>query len=626
MVILIRATNYDDRGYPRRFHFGVLPSNSLAALNSLTIQALDEIIRDKSLPIEYSLIKVFDDSVWSQRVSDPEKLVRRYQDGHTLVVVGLVGVQTNQFPRARDLAVRFQKAGAQVVIGGFHVSGSIAALYDGIGAGDPSRQDIPCPHIMPPEIQQLMDGGVIVCCGESENSWRVILKDIILKRHKSFYHGDYPDLTDAPLPQYPPNYFRRFATPISTLDFSRGCPFKCKFCTVINVQGRTLRTRDPRAILDKIRKICEQNGSIKLFVTDDNFARNPHWEEILDGLIILRREGYNISFICQVDSASYFLPEFLEKLRDAGCSQAFCGIESVNPLNLEQAGKRQNKIDEYRALCDALHQHGIIAHAGYIIGFKADTRESILRDVQTLKEMGFDQVSFFIWTILPGSEDYARAVAAGTVMDNDFNKFDSAHAMVEHPNMTKAELEKTLRLCYKEFYRSRHMINVLRRLPKQSFWGMLLGFLWYRNSMLGELAHPMVCGFGSACSRGEMRPGNPKESLPAFWLRKSWFKLRYAGCLLREFYIFQYVYFESTKKPDTGKIADRRESWFKKTFRLEPSRQWLNDFWIKYGRQKWSLLWKPQWHWRMIPHAITEIVYSWKFWRILKAGKNKMTK
>ena len=629
VVLLVRATNYDDRGYPRRFRRGVLPSNSLAALNSLTMEALDNIIRDPALPIKYSRIEVFDDSVWSQRVDNPGKLVKKYDDGKTIVVVGLVGVQSNQFARARDLIYEFQKAGAQTVIGGFHVSGSIATLHDGIGANDRTREGVPCPRKMPEEIQDLMDGGTIICAGEGENVWQEILTDIIQEKGRPLYRSGYPDLSSVPLPQYPPKYFEGFSTIMTTFDFSRGCPFGCSFCTVINVQGRRLRSRDPKRIMTSIRQTCERDGGIKIFITDDNFFRNPHHDEILDGLIDLRNRGYRINFMCQVDSTIYRTPEFVEKLSAAGCSQVFVGIESVNPANLELVGKKQNDAEQYATLCDLLHRHGVIVHAAYIIGFDNDTKESIMSDVKTLQRVGFDQTTFFILTPLPGSEDHVRAVVAGKEMDRDFNRFESMHCVTDHQNMTRAELERSLYNCYREFYRSAHMINVLKRTSKENYWGMFLCFLWYRNSMLNEKVHPMMCGFMSVRQRKEMRPGNAKEGLIKFLAKESWIKIKYFGLVLKEFYIFQHTYFESKRQtgdePSTTKISGIRD-WFKKTFTLKPSRKWLNDFWIKYGRQKWSLFWKPQWHWRMIPHAISEAVYTWRFWKIFKSSIKKMRK
>jgi radical SAM superfamily enzyme YgiQ (UPF0313 family) len=628
VILLIRVTNYDERGFPQRFRWGVLPSNSLAALNSLTREAMEKIMADDSNSISNFEIKVLDDSVWSQRISNPQKIIARYKRDDTQVVVGLVGVQTNQFARATHLAEKFQQAGAQVVIGGFHVSGIIATYYDGISSIDKTRKDLPCPNIMPKEITALTKNGVIVCMGEGENIWQKILEDIISDDTEDIYRGGRPDLSEAPLPSYPPGYFRRFSTEITTFDLSRGCPLACNFCTVINVQGRKVRSRNPQKAIAMAKEVCRHNGRISAFFTDDNFARNPDRDEILDGFISLRKEGYGVSFMIQADLRLHAIDGFIDKLSEAGCSQVFLGMESVNPENLIQVGKKHNHVEEYRPLIEALHEKGIMVHVGYIIGFDADTTDGVLKDVQTIKDIGVDQASFFILTPLPGSADHITMFCNGVKMDADFNRYDSAHVVCEHPKMSRKELERLFYLCYKEFYRSAQMIAALKRLPANRFSDVIRIFLWYRNGMLSEHVHPMMCGFLSVRSRKEIRPDYDREGLFIFWAKEIWHKLKYLGCCFREFYIFQHVYFEVTGNEKVSGEVSRRlnglRDWFSRTFVFYPNRNWLNDFWKRYGKQKWKLFYKPNWHWKMIPHAITEIVYSWKFWRVFSKSISKM--
>src|SRR3989338_5189489 len=165
VVLLIKPTKYDRNGYPLRFLKGVLPSNSLAVMYSLTQEAF----ASESLAHLNGQVYAFDELVWNQRVDNPAALVRRFNDGQTKIVVGLVAVQTNQFPRALDLGRKFKQAGADVVIGGFHVSGSISTLVDGIASFDPNRKTVPSPHRMPDEIQILIDEGIVICHGEAES-------------------------------------------------------------------------------------------------------------------------------------------------------------------------------------------------------------------------------------------------------------------------------------------------------------------------------------------------------------------------------------------------------------------------------------------------------------------------
>lgn len=628
VVILIRPTNYDDWGYPRRFWRIVLPSNSLAAMYALTKQAL----ANETIPVAKYIIEVFDDGAWGQRVDDPAGLVRRFNDGQTQIVVGLVGVQTNQFPRARDLAYEFKKAGAQVVIGGFHVSGSISTMLDGIAADDPKRSDVPCPGIMPPEIQQLMADGIIVCHGEAEEKWGDILADIVAGQPQLLYRGGKPSLKNAPMPEQPPNHARDSATNILTFDTGRGCPFACSFCTIINVQGRGQRFRDPEAIFEMVTRTCDQEGSCSFFATDDNFARNPLWGKILAGLAKLRKQGYKISFMIEADLASFQLSGFIPGLAAAGCSQVFLGLESLNQAVLRDAKKWQNQVRNFPLMINALHKHGIAVHTGFIIGWPVETRESILADIEQLKALGVDQVSLFILTPLPGSELHIRMYGAGVAMSLDLNEYDSFHAVNDHPNMSRENLRQLMFECFREFYRSKQMIAALKRLPPESFWAMMRNYFWYRNSALGEGTHPMMAGFWSVRKRRERRPELPRENLLAFWSKEAWFRLKYIGHCFREFYIFQHVYFEARLRDE---ISDQMASGLEKTkgwwrywwyhVRRQPRRQWLNTFWIQYASQKWHLCWKWQWHIRMPPFATAELIYTLYWGAILRRNRKTMS-
>ena len=145
-VVLVKATRYDDDGYPMRHWWGVLPSNTLACLVGLT----DAIQRDGRLGEGVEIRRyMYDEAVQQVPI---RKLARLQRLPRERVVVGLVGVQSNQFPRAWDIARTFQREGVHdILVGGFHVSGSIALAE---------------PGTIPPEIQQMMDEGITVVKGE----------------------------------------------------------------------------------------------------------------------------------------------------------------------------------------------------------------------------------------------------------------------------------------------------------------------------------------------------------------------------------------------------------------------------------------------------------------------------
>src|SRR4029077_11898800 len=123
----------------------------------------------------------------------------------------------------------------------------------------------------------------------------------------------------------------------------------------------------------------------RFFITDDNFARNSDWEILLDRVIELKKEGIHVGFTIQVDTLCHKIKNFIEKATQAGVKRVFIGLENINRENLITAYKRQNKITEYRVMLQKRRTHGAITFAGYILGFPADTKESILRDIEIIK-------------------------------------------------------------------------------------------------------------------------------------------------------------------------------------------------------------------------------------------------
>src|ERR671918_1277045 len=490
-VVLIKPSKYDDDGYVIRFWKGVLPSNTLNVLHGLTEEVKSRRVFG-DLRIE---IVTFDETAEKLPV---KKIIRWSRQPSVKLVVGLVGVQTNQFPRAFDLARQFRAAGIDVIIGGFHTSGTINMLSD--------RE---------PDIQALVEESISIVSGEVEENWAEILADALHGRLKPIYSfaqdlQNLVDIGNAPLPRISPKTMRHFAKPsFGTADTSRGCPFACSFCTIINVQGRKMRERSPESIAEMLRRNYREHGVSFYFFTDDNFARKKLWRETFEEIIKLREEGIKISFMMQVDLARK-PKDFVSLAAKAGCTQVFIGMESVNPQNLEAEGKKQNKVEEYRSIIKEWHDAGVLVHTGYIIGLPWDSKEQVAEDMRFLmNEVGPDQASFFMLTPLPGSHDHREMKKRGEWMDPDFNKRDSFHATIELPRMSSDEWTEAYENAWKSFYSKENMIKILSRWSdcSKAYWNLMSVFFWYKNAALIEKQHPMVAGFFRLKDRKIRRPG-----------------------------------------------------------------------------------------------------------------------
>ena len=360
--ILIKPSHYDKDGYVVQWMRSTMPSNSLAAVYSLAQDAANRGVLGPDLPIDVIAI---DET--NTRVKFDE-LIRRIQDNGGEGLVGVVGVQSNEFPRATDIARRFLGAGIQVMIGGFHVSGCLAMLPE-----------------LPDDIKEARKLGVSIFAGEAEEHMDTVIRDAAARKLQPIYNHmteELPCIAEVPAPPFlPRDFVDRTVGNVTSFDAGRGCPFQCSFCTIINVQGRKSRFRTP----DSVEKILRDNyaqGVNRFFITDDNFARNKDWEAIYDRIIKLREEdGLDVRFMIQVDTLCHKIPNFIEKSKRAGVTRVFLGLENINPANLLAAKKRQNKITEYRKMLLEWKRVGIMTFAGYILGFPNDTPESIKQDL-----------------------------------------------------------------------------------------------------------------------------------------------------------------------------------------------------------------------------------------------------
>ncbi len=478
-----------------------IPSNSLASVYGLLDGCAQDHVLGRDVDIE---IDAYDEC---NTIVDVKTTIREITAAGS-GFVGLVGVQSNQFPRALDLGRRFRAANLPVVIGGFHVSGCIAMLPD-----------------LPADLQAALDLGITLFAGEGEGRMTALLRDINGGAAKPIYNylGDLPDMAAAALPVLPRRIVTRVAGHYASFDAGRGCPFQCSFCTIINVQGRKSRYRTPDDV-EAIVRVNAAQGVTRFFVTDDNFARNRNWEPILDRLIMLRDQGLKIRLILQVDTLCHRVPGFIEKAARAGCNAVFIGLENINPESLMGTKKRQNKIWEYREMLHAWRDAQVMTWAGYILGFPTDTPESIARDIEIIKrELPIDILEFFCLTPLPGSEDHKNLHARRVQMDPDMNKYDLEHVCTAHPIMSKETWTQVYRDAWSRYYTDAHVETILRRAvasglsPKKIVDALTVfsGATWI------EGVHPLQFGFVRRKIRTQRRHGLRLESPLVFYPRRA---------------------------------------------------------------------------------------------------------
>src|SRR5229473_803188 len=542
-VYFIKPSRYVEEGYVQFFRYGVQPNNTLTVLRALNETFNRHYSAQRNVYLETVIWDEICDGVVSPATIEAIK-EKAAEDGVELFI-GLAGVQSNQYPRGRDLALQFVAKGMTTMMGGFHVSGY-------------------------PDSRTFLHGcGVTTIVGEAENLWGQIVEDFLrgeLQPNYSVTEGIraktgqediiVPVITESQLPLIDDRYLTRFFSPtLTTIDTSRGCPFTCSYCSVKTVMGRTMRSREPNAVVQWVHDAARNHGIESLFLVDDDFFRSPRWEEILVGLIEVRKEFPKLEFMMQVDvDASCYANvadgesetakhrrsrRFTELAAKAGCYQAFVGIESLNPDNLNFATKYQNTddrqhkwkleaarahvIDKYRRVVENWHKVGVSVHAGYMLGFPFDGPDCGRVAAATLKKIGFDIVSFFIMTPLPGTEDQVRFTKEGAIIDWDFNQLDSQHVTLKHDKLDKESWLGAYRDAYTGFYSIPRFLHTVftvaagRGLDAESRRGVLRQFTYYFFSYR-QGRHPMVGGIWPIRRRDVRRAAITDDEARRFYL------------------------------------------------------------------------------------------------------------
>src|SRR5215475_7486227 len=193
-LYMIKPSHYDDDGYVIQWARSSIPANTLAALNGLALDCAERRILGENVELR---VTSWDET--NTRIR-PDRIIRQIGASGGRGLVALVGVQSNQFPRAVDIARPLRAAGLPVAIGGFHVSGCLAMLPE-----------------IPTELQDAMDLGITLFAGEAEGRLEELLHAAYHGELKPLYNfmNDLPSLEGEPVPYLPVSVVRRTGVPLS---------------------------------------------------------------------------------------------------------------------------------------------------------------------------------------------------------------------------------------------------------------------------------------------------------------------------------------------------------------------------------------------------------------------------
>ena len=424
---------------------------------------------------------------------------------------------SSTIPRAYELADFYRQKGLPVVLGGAHSSflpeeGLDHADYVICGEGEAA---------LPELVTMINEGGdpaqvQNLCYREGDevrkNPWRPFVVD----------------LDTLPIPDYGLIHGwkafrgRRFISIAS----SRGCPFNCRFCSVILLFGRKHRYNSVDRVMEEIRQNGLQGDHV--FFCDDNFTANRvRIKELCERMLA---ENIKLEWSAQVRVEAAQDPELLELMAKSGCYMVYVGLESINPATLKAYNKSQT-VDGIKECVVNFHRHGIRVHGMFVFGSEEDHFQTIRDTVRFSRDLDVDSLQYLILTPVPGTPVYQELEAQNRIICRDWSHYDGHHTVFTPRQFTAYELQKETDRAMKKFY---SWPSVLKRLiARDMFYVKLKAYArillwktrWDKSNYVEQLKQRM---FKQVQQLRQWLPGSGralKVGIPAdIWQLSSWEK------------------------------------------------------------------------------------------------------
>jgi anaerobic magnesium-protoporphyrin IX monomethyl ester cyclase len=249
---------------------------------------------------------------------------------------------------------------------------------------------------------------------------------------------------------------------------SRGCPYKCVFCSARSVSGFKYRFNSPQRVIEEVTTVINDYGAKFFSFADDNFVvRKDRTREICN-LLIERGYHKNTKWLCQTRADAVDEP-LLELMRKAGCEYISFGIETGTQRLLDLIGKSV-KIETIEKAVNMAHRAGIKSRGSFMLGLPTETREDSLATIDFALRLPLDIAKFNLAVPYPGTELLNMAVAEGLLVTDDWSNINTAaglsntEAFYIPKGRTMAELAKLQKMAHTRFYlRPKQIWRILKR-------------------------------------------------------------------------------------------------------------------------------------------------------------------
>ncbi|MBS1810772.1 MAG: B12-binding domain-containing radical SAM protein [Acidobacteria bacterium] len=245
--------------------------------------------------------------------------------------------------------------------------------------------------------------------GEAETTLPEFVRDLESGQVKRVYQAlERPSLSASPIPDFQLADLQKYSA--MSVQYSRGCPFQCEFCDIIEIYGRKPRTKSNEQILAELNKLYDLGWRGMVFLVDDNFIGNKRQVKTLLPTLAAWSKQHNnpFSFITEASVNLAEDEELLRGMQEAGFRRVFLGIETPVEASLKEAQKGQNLQSDLLTSVRKIQSYGMEVMAGFIIGFDNDPEDIFDRQIEFIRASAIPLAMVGLLTALPGTQLWRR--------------------------------------------------------------------------------------------------------------------------------------------------------------------------------------------------------------------------
>src|SRR5712691_7754335 len=289
-----------------------------------------------------------------------------------------------------DVVRRCKAKGKRVVLGGPYVTTTIEDL---------------------PEADHIF-------LGEAETTLPQFVVDLERGEAKKTYQAaERPPLSVTPVADFHLADLKRYSA--MSVQYSRGCPFNCEFCDIIEIYGRVPRTKSNQQIVAELDELLRIGWRGEVFIVDDNFIGNKKNVRLLMPVLAewSARNKYPFSFTTEASVNLADDDELLAQMRTAGFRQVFIGIETPVVESLKEAQKGQNTRRDLIDSVRHVQSYGMEVLGGFIVGFDNDPDDIFERQINFIRESAIPVAMVGLLAAIPDTQLWRRLEREGRLME-----------------------------------------------------------------------------------------------------------------------------------------------------------------------------------------------------------------